>query len=135
VVTAPERSGRGLAVGDLDNDGDLDAVINNLDGPALLLRNEQPSTPAHWILVQLEGSSGSPRDAVGARVWVTAGGVRQMGEVASGRSYLSQSDLRVHFGLGSATKIDALEIQWPDGTKQSVPPPSIDRIVTVRQSR
>jgi hypothetical protein len=133
VVTAPEGSARGLAVGDLDNDGDLDVVINSLDGPALLLRNEGASAPAHWTSLQLEGRDGSVRDAIGARVWLSANGVRQLGEVASGRSYLSQSDLRVHFGLNATPRVEALEIEWPDGSRERVPPPAPDRVHSIRQ--
>ena len=104
---------RGLAVGDLFNDGNMDVVINNLDGSPMLLKNN--GVPGrHWISFELAGTK-SNRLALNARVKVVAGGMTQTDEVHSGGSYLSQNDLRLHFGLGSATKVDSVEIRWPSG--------------------
>ena len=98
-------AGRGMAVGDLFNDGKLDAVINVMDGHPVLLRNVSPDKN-HWLELKLVGGPKSPRDAVGATVYVTANGMKQRGDVMSGGSYLSSNDPRPHFGLGQATKVD-----------------------------
>ncbi|MBI3485230.1 MAG: CRTAC1 family protein [Acidobacteria bacterium] len=127
-------SARGAAAGDLDNDGRVDVVLNNLDGPPTVLRNVTPSKN-NWVSLKLAGSGKSPRDASGATVFLTAGGIRQRGEVLSGSSFCSQNDLRVHFGLGTATQVDALEIRWPDGDQESVKLPGINRIVTIVQGK
>src|SRR5262245_21877474 len=124
------KSGRGTAFGDLDNDGRVDMVINNCDDTPLVLRNETKST-GHWLSLKLVGAEKGGRDAIGATVWLTAGGKRQRADVISGASYISQSDLRVHFGLGDATKVDSMEIRWPNGVKQEIEIKSIDRIVTI----
>ena len=126
--------GRGAAFGDLFNDGKMDAVINNLDGPPLLLRNVN-ADHHHWVDLQLIGGPGSPRDAVGATVYLTAGGVRQRGDVLSGGSYLSSSDLRLHFGLGDAVKADAVEIHWPGGKVEQVTLPAVDRVFTIEEGK
>ena len=108
-----KRVSRGLAVADLFNDGNMDVVINDLDGSPMVLRNH--GIPGrHWISIELAGTK-SNRLALNARVKVTAGGMVQTDEVHSGGSYLSQNDLRLHFGLGSATKIDSIEVRWPSG--------------------
>jgi hypothetical protein len=108
-----KRVSRGLAVGDLFNDGNLDVVINDLDGPPSILRNR--GIPGrHWITFELAGTK-SNRMAIGARVKIVAGGITQTEEIHSGGSYLSQSDMRVHFGLAAVTKVDSLEIRWPSG--------------------
>ena len=107
------RVGRGLASADLDNDGNVDFVVENLDGQPVVLHN--PGSPGmHWVSFELAGTK-SNRLALGARVTIHAGGQTQTEEVRSGGSYLSQSDLRIHFGLGAATKIDSVEIRWPSG--------------------
>ncbi|HTX40820.1 MAG TPA: CRTAC1 family protein [Acidobacteriaceae bacterium] len=107
------RVSRGLAVGDLFNDGNMDAVVEDLDGRPVILRNH--GIPGrHWVSFELAGTK-SNRLALNARVKIEAGGMTQTGYVLSGGSYLSQNDLRVHFGLGSATKIDTVEIRWPSG--------------------
>jgi hypothetical protein len=126
--------GRGAAFGDLFNDGKIDVVINNLDGVPLLLRNVNPDHN-HWVELQLTGGPRSPRDAVGATVYLTAGNMRQRGDVLSGGSYLSSSDMRVHFGLGSATKIDEVEIHWPSRAIEKVRLPAVDRIYTIAEGR
>jgi hypothetical protein len=105
---------RGLAVGDLFNDGNLDLVIENIDGSPVILRNRGVAG-THWIGFELAGTK-SNRLGIGARLKITANGVTQTGDVRSGGSYLSQNDLRVHFGLGASTKVDQVEIRWPSGT-------------------
>ncbi len=122
--------GRGAAFGDLFNDGKIDVVINSLDGVPVLLRNVNDDRN-HWVELQLVGGSGSPRDATGATVYLTAGGVRQRGDVLSGGSYLSSNDPRVHFGLGAATKVDAVEVHWPGGKVEKVTLPGVDQIFSI----
>jgi hypothetical protein len=125
-------AGRGMAVGDLFNDGKIDAVINVMDGHPVLLRNVNPDHN-HWIELKLIGGPKSPRDAVGTTVYLTANGVKQREDVISGGSYLSSNDPRPHFGLGQATKIDDIEIRWPSGRVEHVTVPGIDRIVTISE--
>lgn len=105
---------RGLAVGDLFNDGNVDIVIEGLDGAPEVLRNHGIAGN-HWINFELQGTK-SNRLAIGAKVKITAGKMTQVDEVRSGGSYLSQNDLRVHFGLGAETRIDSVEVEWPSGT-------------------
>ena len=112
------KSARGAAFGDLDNDGRLDVVLNNCDDAPTVLRNETKES-GHWLALKLIGGPKSPRDAIGATVWLTASGKRQRADVISGASYCSQSDLRLHFGLGNATNVDKLEIRWPSGARNS----------------
>ena len=108
-----KRVSRGLAVGDLFNDGNVDIVVEDLEGSPMILRN--PGVAGrHWVSFKLAGTK-SNRMAIGARIKVVAGGMTQSDEVRSGGSYLSQSDFRLHFGLGSAKKIDAIEVRWPSG--------------------
>lgn len=131
------KSSRGAAVGDLFNDGDLDIVLNNLDSAPTILRNHGANRAGHWVTLKLIGdpSLKTPRDAIGAVVFCHAGGFRQRGEVASGRGYISQSDLRVHFGLGSATQVEKLEILWPNGSRETVTVPAVDRFFTIAQGK
>lgn len=126
--------GRGAAFGDLFNDGKIDVVINNVDGVPVLLRNIDPDHN-HWVELKLTGGAKSPHDAVGATVYLTAGGIRQRGDVLSGGSYLSSNDMRVHFGLGDAAKVDAVEIHWPSGTTEKLSLPAVDRIFTVEEGK
>ena len=123
-------SARGAAFGDLFNDGHLDVVLNNLDSTPTLLQNVVKNDN-HWITLKLVGGPKSPRDAIGAKVFLTAGGVRQRADVFSGGSYGSSSDPRVHFGLGTASKIEKLEIDWPSGTKQNIFVSRVDRIIEI----
>ena len=127
-------SARGAAFGDLFNDGHIDVVLNNMDSTPTLLRNVVKNSN-HWIMLKLEGGPKSPRDAIGAKAFVTAGGVRQRGDVFSGGSYGSSSDQRLHFGLGAAAKVDKVEIQWPSGTKEEITIPAVDRIYIVREGK
>jgi hypothetical protein len=127
-------SARGAAFGDLFNDGHIDIVINNLDGPPTLLRNVFKSDN-HWVTLRLVGGTKSPRDAMGTRIFLSADGARQRGDVFSGGSYASSSDQRVHFGLGSAVKVDKVEVLWPSGLRQEVSLSSVDRVFTVVEGR
>jgi hypothetical protein len=126
--------GRGAAFGDLFNNGKIDVVINNLDGVPVLLRNVNPDHH-HWVELKLIGRPKSPRDAAGATVYLTAGGIRQRGDVLSGGSYLSSNDQRVHFGLGDAASVDRVDIRWPDGAVENVKLPAVDRIFTIEEGK
>jgi len=121
---------RGAAFGDLFNDGHIDVVLNNMDSPPTLLRNVVKNGN-HWITLKLVGGTKSPRDAIGAKVFLTAGGARQRADIISGGSYGSSSDQRVHFGLGTTAKVEKVEIDWPSGTKEEIVVPGVDRILRV----
>jgi hypothetical protein len=125
---------RGAAFGDLFNDGHIDIVLNVMDSMPVLLRNVVKNSN-HWLAFKLVGGAKSPKDAVGAKIFVTAGGVRQRGDVFSGASYGSSSDQRVHFGLGAATKVDKLEVDWPSGAKEEIRVPAVDQIFTVIEGK
>ena len=117
-----KRVSRGLAVGDLFNDGNMDIVVEDLEGSPMVLRNRGVAVNGkapHWVSFELTGTK-SNRLAIGARVKIVAGGLTQTEEIHSGGSYLSQNDLRVHFGLGAASKIDSVEIRWPTGPTQTL---------------
>ncbi len=128
-----ENLGRGCAFGDFDNDGDVDIVINNLDGPPSLLRNDG-GNKNNWIMVKCVGTR-SNRSAIGTRVRVTAGGRSQIDEVMSGGSYYSQNDFRLHYGLGKAAKLDALDISWPSGLKESFKNLEPNQLLVVQESK
>jgi hypothetical protein len=125
---------RGAAFGDLFNDGHIDVVLNNIDAPPTLLRNVVKNAN-HWLTLKLVGGPKSPRDAIGAKVFLTAAGIRQRADVFSGGSYASTSDPRLHFGLRSATKVDKLEIHWPSGAREEISISGVDRIVTVVEGK
>ena len=130
LADLPLKSRRGAAFGDIFNTGNIDVVLVNVGEPPTLLVN-QNATPNHRVLFKLIGTK-SNRAAIGARVTIHAAGVRQIAEVRGGGSYLSQNDLRLHFGLGKSTKIDTIEIRWPSGkveTLESLPADSIYTIV------
>jgi hypothetical protein len=126
-----ERVSRGLAAGDLDDDGRLDVVINDLDGSPQILRNEIAGA-GNWLLVRLKGK-GLNTGAVGAVVRTRVGALVQQRLVQSGSSYLSQEDKRLHFGLGKAAQVDAIEVVWPDGTTSKMADVKANQIVDVRQ--
>jgi hypothetical protein len=128
-----ENLARGCAFGDLDNDGDVDIVINNMDGPPTVLRNDA-GNKNNWIQIKCVGTQ-SNRSAIGARVKITAGGRSQIDEVMSGSSYYSHSDLRLHFGLGRATTVDLVDIIWPSGLKESLKKLPVNRHFVVRESK
>jgi hypothetical protein len=110
----------------------MDVVINDLDGRPMILRNH--GIPGrHWISIELAGTK-SNRLALNARVKVTAGGMTQTDEVHSGGSYLSQNDLRLHFGLGSATKVDSIEIRWLSGAVDKIGPLEVDHFYSILES-
>lgn len=128
-----KRVSRGLAVGDLFNDGNMDIVVNDLDGPPMILRNH--GIPGrHWVSFELAGTK-SNRLAFNARIKIVAGGMTQTDEIHSGGSYLSQSDLRVHFGLGSTAKIDRVEIRWPSGAIDRIGSLAADRFYSILEGR
>jgi hypothetical protein len=125
------HSARGAAFGDYDNDGLIEVLINNQnEPPSLLKQSTRPSN--HWILLKLAGTR-SNRSALGAKVRLTAGGRTQFAEVRSGGSYLSQSDLRLHFGLAAARSAERIEIDWPSGTRQVLRNIAGDRVVAVEE--
>ena len=128
-----ENLARGCAFGDFDNDGDVDVVINNLDGPPTLLRNDGGNRN-NWMIVKCVGTR-SNRSAIGTRVRVTSGGRSQIDEVMSGSSYYSQNDLRLHFGLGKANKVDDLEIAWPSGRKETFKHLPVNQFLVVEETR
>jgi enediyne biosynthesis protein E4 len=125
---------RGAAFGDLFNDGHIDVVLNNVDSIPTLLRNVVNNSN-HWVTFKLTGGPKSPRDAIGAKMFVTAGGIRQRADVFSGGSYASSSDQRLHFGLGGAKKIDRIEIFWPSGAKEILQVPAVDKIYTAEEGK
>lgn len=125
---------RGAAFGDLFNDGKIDVVINCIDHTPVLLRDVSDDHN-HWVGIQLVGGPKSPRDAIGATAYLTSGGLRQRGDVMSGGSFESSNDFRLHFGLGSATSADKLEIRWPDGVKATYTLPGVDRYFTIEEGK
>ena len=131
-ILLPQVS-RGLAAGDLFNDGNMDLVIENLEGSPQILRN--PGIPGnHWVSFELAGTK-SNRMAIGARLKIVADGVTQTDEIHSGGSYLSQNDQRVHFGLGKSSKIDSLEIRWPSGRVETIQNLDADKFYSVLEGQ
>ena len=129
-VTVP-RASRGAAFADVDNDGDVDVVVNNVHDVPELYRLDRRET-GHWLLLRLVGTA-SNRSAIGARVRLTAGGAGQVGEVRGGGSYFSQNDLRVHFGLADALKAERIVVRWPNGHEESWRNVEANRIVTLTE--
>ena len=111
----------------------MEVLINNQNAPPTLLR-QTARTANHWITIKLAGTR-SNRSALGAKVRVTAGGLVQADEVRSGGSYLSQNDLRLHFGLGAEKKVDRVEVEWPSGGKQVLRNVAVDRVVVIEEAR
>jgi enediyne biosynthesis protein E4 len=141
VVPAATNSGladvvcaRGAAFGDLFNDGKIDVVLNTIDGPPVLLRNVV-NNGNNWVDLKLVGGPKSPRDAIGAKAFLTANGMTQRDDVISGGSYISSNDLRVHFGIGKAKQMEKLEIRWPDGLKENITLPGVNRVFTIVEGK
>jgi len=129
-VTTP-KAGRGAAFGDLDNDGDVDVVVNNVhDAPDLFRLDSR--VPRHWLTVKLVGVT-SNRSAIGAKLTLKAAGGTQVEEVRGGGSYYSQNDLRVNFGLGDSGTVDRLEVRWPNGLVEWWSALPLDRIITIKE--
>jgi hypothetical protein len=125
------KSSRGAAFGDFDNDGNIDVLVINMnDRPSLYRNTGGPAN--HWITLRLKGTR-SNRDAIGARVEILAGGKTQVGEVRSGGSYLSNNDVRIHFGLGGATKVERIRIRWPNGNTEELPGVDADQFLTITE--
>jgi enediyne biosynthesis protein E4 len=125
------HSSRGAAFGDVDNDGDVDVLVFNMNEPPSLLRNDRNGT-GRWIAVRLQGTR-SDRAALGATVRVTANGRTQARVALSQASYYSHDDLRLHFGLGAAAAVDAVEVRWPSGAVETVRDLSAGRVVTIKE--
>jgi len=141
VVPAVEGTGladvipaRGAAFGDLFNDGKIDVVINCIDHTPVLLRNVNADNN-HWVGIKLIGGPKSPRDAVGATVYLSAGGMRQRGDVMSGGSYESSNDQRLHFGLGQTATVDGVEVHWNSGLVEHVTLPGVDRFFVLEEGK
>jgi hypothetical protein len=124
--------GRGAAFGDLFNEGKIDVIVNPIDGPPVLLRNVSEDRH-HWVELRLIGGAKSPRDAVGATVYLNANGMTQREDLMSGGSFISSNDQRAHFGLGDAATAGSAEIHWPSGLKETIHLPAVDRIYTISE--
>ena len=129
-VTTP-KAGRGAVFADFDNDGDVDVFVNNVNDTPDLYRLDL-AQPQHWLSIRLVGTA-SNRSAIGARVRAAAGDSTQVQEVRGGGSYYAQNDLRVHFGLGTASRVDRLEVRWPNGLEESWSNLEANRILTLRE--
>lgn len=127
------RVSRGVAFGDIDNDGYIDIVVNNLDGKPTILRNDGGSHN-NWITIKTVGH-GMNRDAIGARVKIVSGDLTQWDEVLAGGSYISSSDIRLHYGLGKRTSVDLIEIHWPDGKVETARDIPANNFVTVEEGK
>jgi hypothetical protein len=141
VVPAATNSGlavvvcaRGAAFSDLFNDGKMDVVMNTVDGPPVLLRNVV-NNGNNWVDLKLIGGPKGPRDAIGAKAFLTANGMTQRNDVISGGSFISNNDMRLHFGIGKAKQVDKLEIRWSDGTRENVVLPGINRVLTIVEGK
>jgi hypothetical protein len=128
-----ERASRGTAFGDIDNDGDVDIVVNDLDSAPQLLRNDG-GNKNNWILVKTIGTK-SNRNGIGAKVKVVSGDLVQLDEVRSGGSYISQNDLRLHFGLEKRTSVDLIQVRWPSGAVDTLTNVPVNKIVTVKEGK
>src|SRR6185436_5665329 len=126
----PAAQNRGVAFGDFDRDGRVDAVVTRLNEPPVLLRNAM-GAGNHWIALRLIGAG--QRDAIGARVTLRAGSLTQVNHVTTSTGYACASDPTVHFGLGLAAAADSIKIEWPNGTSQTLANVPVDRYQTIRQ--
>jgi hypothetical protein len=125
------KGARGSAVGDFDNDGDLDILAVNINDRPSLYRNEGGNRN-HWISFRLEGTR-SNRSAIGARVEIEAGGRKQISEVRSGGNYISHDDMRIHFGLGETARVDRVRVRWPNGSTEELSGFDADRFIVLRE--
>jgi hypothetical protein len=123
---------RGLVWGDFDGDGAIDLLVTTVAGPALLYRNIAPKK-GHWLMVRAIDPARGGRDAIGAEIVVEAGARKWLGWINPAGSYLCSNDPRAHFGLGAVDKIDAIQVNWPDGTRERFTAPGLDQVVTLRQ--
>jgi hypothetical protein len=130
---AAERVGRGLAAGDIDNDGDLDLLVTNNGQAAELLRNDGGNR-GHALIVRLRGAARNT-EAIGARIRLTSESRTQIRDVKAGSSYLSQNDLRAHFGLRAAGRVDRIEVLWPSGRKEAVADVPANQIITIEEGK
>ncbi len=127
------ENSRGLAFGDVDNDGDLDLLVTNEGGRARLYRNDVPNK-GHWLMVRALDPM-LKRDALGAKIFVEAAGTRTLRSVAPGYSYLNSNDMRVHFGLGTATAVERIIVEWPDGAVEMFPGVAAEQIITLQKGQ
>lgn len=127
---------RGLAIGDMDGDGRLDAVLNNLDTAPTVLRNVTGKA-GHWLALQLVGDvrKKSPKDATGATVYLVTGKLRQRADLFSGASFGSHNESRLHFGLGASQRVDRVEVKWPGGGVETFDVPGVDRVLTLIEGK
>ena len=131
AAIANRKVSRGTAFGDIDNDGDVDIVVSNLKDTPTVLRNDSDNA-SRWLSVKLVGTHCN-RDAIGARVTVVSGGLTQIREVKSGSGYLSQNDLRLHFGLGDATRVDTLTVRWLCGKVQTLQDSETNQVLVISE--
>jgi hypothetical protein len=131
ALVGPAAQNRGVAFGDFDRDGHVDAVVTRLNEPPVLLRNIM-GDGNHWLALRLVGAR-SNRDGIGARVVVRSGGMMQVNRVTTSTGYACSSELAVHFGLGRSGKADSVEIEWPSGTRQTLTNVAADSFLTVRE--
>jgi hypothetical protein len=126
------RSSRGAAFADYDEDGDIDVIVNDLDGPPMLLRNDGGNRAGHFVKLDLV-TNGPNRRAVGAKVTLKAGGIIQIDEVHAGDSYLSHSDWRLHFGIGAARVVDEISVRWPSGKTSRMVKVAADKVIRIAE--
>jgi hypothetical protein len=128
-----ERASRGTAFGDIDNDGDIDIVVHDLDSSPQVLRNDG-GNKNNWIIVKTIGAR-SNRNGIGAKVKVVSGDLVQLDEVRSGGSYLSQNDLKLHFGLEKRTVVDLIQVRWPSGAIDTLTNVTVNKVVTIKEGK